>query len=77
MPLLVSLWNDRADPVFDGVGLAETMLFYWPKLLHPYFFYYFSLSLLPFYMLVLWGWGLRIDGVYITLTQPCAADHFY
>ena len=22
VPLSVSVWNDRADPVFDGVGLA-------------------------------------------------------
>ena len=40
-PLSVSHWNDLADPVFDGVGLAgfraETMFFYWPKLLYPYY----------------------------------------
>ena len=30
-------------------------------------FYYFSLSLLSVYRLVLWGWGLRADRVYITL----------
>ena len=39
IPLSVSLWNDLADPVFDGVGLAGVrsgpMLFYWPKLLVP------------------------------------------
>ena len=39
-------------------------------------FYYFSLSLLYVYMLVLWGWGLRTDRVYITLSQPCTADLF-
>ena len=34
------------------------------------FFYYFFLSLLPVYRLVLlWGWGLRTDMVYITLSQ--------
>ena len=22
MPLSVSIWNDRSDPVFDGVGVA-------------------------------------------------------
>ena len=38
-------------------------------------FYYFSLSL-PVYRLVLWGWGLRTDTVYITLSQPCTADLF-
>ena len=25
---------------------------------------------------VLWGWGLRTDRVYITLSQPCNADPF-
>ena len=39
-------------------------------------FYYFSLSLLPVHRLVLWGWGLRTDRVYITLFQPCTADLF-
>ena len=33
-----SLWNDLADPEFDGVGLAGVRswadyFFYWPKLL--------------------------------------------
>ena len=36
----VSLWNDLADPVFDGVGPAgfkngALMLFDWPKLFYP------------------------------------------
>ena len=39
-------------------------------------FYSFSLSLLSVNRLVLWGWGLRTDRVYITLSQPCAADLF-
>ena len=39
-------------------------------------FYYFSLSLLSVYRLVLWGWGLRTDRVYITLSQPCTAALF-
>ena len=39
-------------------------------------FYSFSLSLLSVYMLVLYGWGLRTDRVYITLSQPCTADLF-
>ena len=40
--LSVSLWNDLADPVFDGGGLAwlvsiaGPMLSYWRKLLYPY-----------------------------------------
>ena len=38
IPLSVSLWNDLADHVFDGVGLAgfksKANAFYWPKLLY-------------------------------------------
>ena len=41
-PLSVSLWNDLADPVFNGVdsvvlwvSRAGAMHFYWPKLLYP------------------------------------------
>ena len=36
-------------------------------------FYYFSLSLLPVYRLVLWGWGLRADRVYCN--HPLSALH--
>ena len=39
-------------------------------------FYYFSLPLLSVYWLVLWGWGLRTDRVYITLSQPRTDDLF-
>ena len=39
-------------------------------------FYYFSLSLLSVYGLVLLGWSLRTDRVFITLSQPCTADLF-
>ena len=60
------------------VSRAGPMLFYWPKLLYAYynlplFFTFFSFV----YRLVLWGWGLRTDRVYITLSQPCTADLFY
>ena len=60
------------------VSRAGPMLLYWPKLLYPYYSlpYSFSLSLLSVYRLVLWGWGLRTDRVYITLSQPCTADLF-
>ena len=73
IPLSVSLWDDLADPVFDGMGRAGRagpMPFYWPKLLNPYysFLYYFSFSLLSVYMVLLCGWGLRTDRVYITLS---------
>ena len=81
IPLSVSLWDDLANDVFDGVGLAGSragpMLFYWPSSsISTIVFYYFSLSLLSVYRLVLWGWGLRTDREYITLSQPCTADLF-
>ena len=39
-------------------------------------FYSLSISLLSVYRLVVWGWGLRTNRVYITLSQPCTADLF-
>ena len=80
IPFSVSLWNDLANPVFDGVGLAGFKGQYFfiglscsiPTIL----FYFFSLSLLSVYRLLLWGWGLRTDRVYTTLSQPCTADLF-
>ena len=53
------------------------MLFYWPKLLYPYYsLILFSISLLSVYRVVLWGWDLRIDRVYISLFQPPTVDLF-
>ena len=78
----VSLWNDLADPVFDGVGLAgfnsraNAFSFCLSCSIPTIVFYYFSVSPHSVYWLVLWGWGLRTDRVYITLSQPCTADHF-
>ena len=76
--LSVSIWNDRANQVFDGGGLAgfknsanAFLLAY--AALSFYSFYFYLLSV---YRLVLWGWGLRTDRVYITLSQPCTADLF-
>ena len=54
VPLSVSLWNDVADPVFGGVGLAgfksKANVFHWSKLLYPYYsfllFFLFSSSCL-------------------------------
>ena len=43
---------------------------------HDGLFYSLSLSFLSVYRLVLWGWGLWTDRVYITLSQPCTADLF-
>ena len=49
-----------------GVSRTGPMHFYWPMLLIPtVVFYYFSLSLLSVRRLVLWGWGLRTDRVYV------------
>ena len=82
IPFSVSLWNDLANPVFDCVGLAVS------RSMFQYFFfglscsiptivfYFFTLSLLSVYRLVLWGWCLRTDWVYTTLSQPCTADLF-
>ena len=46
----MSLWNDLADPVLDGVGLADFQsranAFLLPFLLYPFVFYYFSFSIL-------------------------------
>ena len=59
------------------VSRAGPMLFYWPKMLYPFYnLLLFFLSLLSAYRLVLWGWGLQADRVYITLSQPCTADFF-
>ena len=50
VPGSVSLWNDLVDHLFDGVGLAgfksRANVFYWPKLLYPY---YSLLLFFPFY----------------------------
>ena len=39
-------------------------------------FWYFFVSLLSVYRLVLWGRGLRTDRMYITLSQPCTTAVF-
>ena len=63
----VSLWNDLATPVFDGVGLAgfkrrvNAFLLTKAALSLLIVFNYFSHSLLFVYRLALWGWGLRTD----------------
>ena len=83
VPLSVSLWNDLANPVFDFygtggfqeqgqcsfIGLSSSV----PTII---VFYSSSLSLLSFYRLMLCGWGLHTDRVYITLSQPFTADLF-
>ena len=66
-----------ANPVFDGVGLAgfnsRANAFLLVKLLYPYysillFLTFSSFCLYIIYRLVLWSWGLRTDGVHITLS---------
>ena len=69
----VSLWNHLANPVQEQgqclfIGLSYSV--------HTIVFYSLSPSLLSVYRLVLWGWGLRTDRMYITLCQPCTADLF-
>ena len=75
-----SLWNDLVDPLFDGVGISvfasRPMYFYWPSCSLTFCLLLFSLSLLSFYRLVLWGWGSRTDRVLIALSQPCTAYLF-
>ena len=59
------------------VSKAGPILLYWLSCSIPTIvFYSLSLSLLSVCRLVLWGWDLRTDRVYITLSQPCTADLF-
>ena len=80
IPLSVFLCNDLSDPVFDGVELegfkSRAMPFYWPSCLLTFCLLLFSLSLLSFYGLELWGWGFRTDRVFITLSQPYITNLF-
>ena len=73
----ISLWNDLDDSVCDvwdwQVSRAGPMSFYWPSCSLPFCLLLFSFSLLSFYGLVLWGWGLLTDRVLIALSQPCIA----
>ena len=66
IPLPVSLCSDLIvtpySMVWDWrVSRAGPMFFYWPSCKLSFCLLLFSLSLLSFYGLVLWGWGLRID----------------
>ena len=64
--LSMSLWNDLANPVFHRVGLAgfksrtEIFIIGLSCSILQYY-YYFSVSRLSVYMLVLWCWGLLTD----------------
>ena len=43
------------------ISRAMPILYYWPKLLARLLILLFSISLLSFYRLVLWGWGHKTD----------------
>ena len=58
------------------VSREGPMPFYWPSCSLTFCLLLFSLSLLSFCGLVLWGWGLRTDRVLIALSQPCIANLF-
>ena len=58
------------------ISRAGPRLLYWPKLLYPYYSFSVYRRLLSVYRSVLWGYGLRTDRVYITLSQPCTAELF-
>ena len=65
--LSVSMYNDIADPVFDGVGLAgfksRANTIYWPKLLYPFLSSTIFPPFISFHRLVLGGSGLWTDRV--------------
>ena len=64
VPLKRSYWPRIRWPGTDGFQEQCQWFFNGLKLLYPTIvFYYFSLSLLSVYRLVLWGWGLRTDRV--------------
>ena len=54
------------------VSRAGLLPFYLPNCKLRFCLLLFSLSLLSFNGLVLWGWGLRTDRVLIALSQPIA-----
>ena len=67
--LSVSLTNDLADDVFDGMGLAGfnsiqgQSLFIGLSCSHTFCLLLFSLSLISLYKLVLYNWGVWTDRV--------------
>ena len=66
IPLSVSLWNDLANPVFNGVGLvgfkSRANVFLLPKLLYQY--YLIELPIFPFLFLSIgWYCGALVFGL--------------
>ena len=76
------IWNDLGDPVLDGVELtgfksrANAFFIGLSCSISTIVFYYFFLSRISVYRLLLTGWGLWTDSLHITLSQPCAANLF-
>ena len=56
IPLSVSLWNDLADPVFDGVGLAGIKSRTDAYLLAKAALYLLSSAIFPFLCFLSTGW---------------------
>ena len=71
------VWLSPYLMVWDWrVSRAGPMPFCWPCWSLLFCLQLFSLSLLFLYRLVVWGWGLRTDGVLISLSRPCIANLF-
>ena len=72
-----TIWMTPYSIVGDWrVSRAGPMPFCWPSCSLLFVFNYFSISLLFLYRLVVWGWGLRTDGVSISLSLPCIVNLF-
>ena len=78
IPLTVSLWNDLADPVFDGEGLAgfksRTNAFLLSQAARSHFVFYcfpFLLFRSLCWYCDLWGWGRWTDRISSTLSRHC------
>ena len=80
IPFSVSLWTILVTPysmVRDcRVSRAGPVPLYWCSCSLPFCLLLFPLSLLSFYGLVLWGWGLRTDRLLIALSKPCITNLF-
>ena len=72
-----TIWLTPYSMVCDWrVSRAGPIAFCWPSCSLLFCLQLFSLSLLFLYRLVVWGWGLRIDIVSISLYRPCIANLF-
>ena len=72
-----TIWLTPYSMVWNWwVSRAGPMPFCWPSCSLLFCLQLFSLSLLFFYRLVVWGCGLRTDRVPISLSRPCIANLF-